>query len=51
MGDVIVKLNTRPVFSTDDVHSALTGDASLLLEILRRQNSLLFSIEPDLIMH
>ncbi|XP_062852485.1 serine protease HTRA3-like [Trichomycterus rosablanca] len=51
IGDVIVKLNGRPSLSTDDVQSALRGDASLLLEVQRGHNSLLFSIEPDVIMH
>ncbi|MCI4376121.1 hypothetical protein PGIGA_G00184610 [Pangasianodon gigas] len=45
-GDVIVKLNGRPLVSTDDIQLALHGDMALLLEIHRGNNSLLFNIEP-----
>ncbi|MCJ8730279.1 hypothetical protein PDJAM_G00182500 [Pangasius djambal] len=45
-GDVIVKLNGRPLVSTDDIQLALHGDMALLLEIHRGSNSLLFNIEP-----
>ncbi|XP_026797160.3 serine protease HTRA3a [Pangasianodon hypophthalmus] len=45
-GDVIVKLNGRPLVSTDDIQLALHGDMALLLEIHRGNNSFLFNIEP-----
>lgn len=45
-GDVIVKLNGRPLVSTDDIQLALHGDAPLLLEIHRANNRLLFNIDP-----
>ncbi|KAI5107763.1 putative serine protease HTRA3 precursor [Silurus meridionalis] len=45
-GDVIVKLNGRPLISTEDIQLALHGDMPLLLEIHRGDNNLLFNIEP-----
>ncbi|XP_060728974.1 serine protease HTRA3a [Tachysurus vachellii] len=45
-GDVIVKLNGQSLVSTEDIQLALHGDTPLLLEIFRGNNSLLFNIEP-----
>ncbi|TSK22530.1 Serine protease HTRA3 [Bagarius yarrelli] len=45
-GDVIVKLSGRSLVSTDDIQLALHGDTPLLLEVYRGSNSLLFNIEP-----
>ncbi|KAM9432034.1 serine protease HTRA3-like isoform 2-T2 [Clarias gariepinus] len=49
-GDVIVKLNGRSLVSTDDIQSALHEDTPLLLEIYRGSNSLLFNIEPQVLL-
>ncbi|KAL6486851.1 hypothetical protein MHYP_G00034770 [Metynnis hypsauchen] len=49
-GDIIVKLNGRPLFSTDDLQFALQEDTPLLLEVHRGNDDLLFNIEPHIIM-
>ncbi|XP_071360343.1 serine protease HTRA3a isoform X1 [Trachinotus anak] len=49
--DVIVKLNGRPVETTDDIHEALQVDLPLLLEIRRGNDDLLFNIHPQVIAH
>ncbi|XP_068177371.1 serine protease HTRA3a isoform X2 [Antennarius striatus] len=50
-GDVILKINGRPVRSAEDVRQALQRDQPLLLEIRRGENDLLFSIQPRVIAH
>ncbi|XP_044201452.1 serine protease HTRA3-like isoform X1 [Thunnus albacares] len=45
-GDVIVKVNGRPVQTTEDIHEVLRGDQPLLLEICRGNDDLLFNIQP-----
>lgn len=50
-GDVIVKLNGRPVRTTDDIHAVLQRDGPLLLEVRRGNDDLLFSIHPQVILH
>ncbi|XP_041840789.1 serine protease HTRA3 [Melanotaenia boesemani] len=49
-GDIIVKLNGRPLMSTADLQGALQEETALLLEIRRDNDDLLFNIEPDIIM-
>ncbi|KAG7461869.1 hypothetical protein MATL_G00195710 [Megalops atlanticus] len=49
-GDIIVKLNGRPLMSTSDLQEALMEEAALLLEVRRGNDDLLFNIEPDIIM-
>uniref|UniRef100_A0A665WFQ6 HtrA serine peptidase 3a n=1 Tax=Echeneis naucrates TaxID=173247 RepID=A0A665WFQ6_ECHNA len=47
--DVILKLNGRPVHTTEDIYVALQGDQPLLLEIRRGLDDLLFNIHPQVI--
>lgn len=49
-GDIIVKLNGRPLETTADLQGALTEETALLLEVRRGNDDLLFNIEPDVIM-
>ncbi|KAB5579283.1 hypothetical protein PHYPO_G00193330 [Pangasianodon hypophthalmus] len=49
-GDIIVKLNSRPLASTSELKEALMEDTALLLEVRRGNDDLLFNIEPDVIM-
>lgn len=49
-GDIIVKLNGRPLITTTDLQGALQKETALLLEVRRDNDDLLFNIEPDLIM-
>ncbi|XP_019726720.1 serine protease HTRA3 isoform X2 [Hippocampus comes] len=48
-GDIIVKLNGRPVVSTAQLQRALREETALLLEVRRDNDDLLFNIEPDVI--
>ncbi|XP_064201019.1 serine protease HTRA3 [Anguilla rostrata] len=49
-GDIIVKLNGRALMTTSDLQEALLEETSLLLEVRRGNDDLLFNIEPDIIM-
>uniref|UniRef100_A0A8C7MN32 Serine protease HTRA2, mitochondrial n=1 Tax=Oncorhynchus kisutch TaxID=8019 RepID=A0A8C7MN32_ONCKI len=49
-GDVILKLNGRPLRTTDELQGALLGDGPLLLEVRRGDDELLFHIEPHVVM-
>lgn len=49
-GDIIVKLNGRPLMTTVDLQEALQEETALLLEVRRDNDDLLFNIEPDIIM-
>lgn len=49
-GDIIVKLNGKPLMATADLQEALQEETALLLEVRRDNNDLLFNIEPDVIM-
>lgn len=49
-GDIIVKLNGRPLKTTADLQEALQEETALLLEVRRDNDDLLFNIEPDVIM-
>lgn len=49
-GDVIVKLNGRPLLSSADLQGALQGeDSSLLLEVRRDNDDLLFNVQPQVL--
>ncbi|XP_051982531.1 serine protease HTRA3-like isoform X2 [Xyrauchen texanus] len=50
-GDVIVKLNGRPLVSTVELQEAIQEEISLLLEVRRGNDDLLFNIEPQIFMH
>ncbi|XP_037613941.1 serine protease HTRA3-like [Sebastes umbrosus] len=49
-GDIIVKLNGKPLMATTDLQGALQEETALLLEVRRDNDDLLFNIEPDVIM-
>lgn len=49
-GDIIVKLNGRPLMTTADLQGVLQEETALLLEVRRDNDDLLFNIEPDVIM-
>ncbi|XP_047465127.1 serine protease HTRA3 isoform X2 [Mugil cephalus] len=49
-GDIIVKLNGRPLMTTADLQRALQEETDLLLEVRRDNDDLLFNIQPNLIM-
>lgn len=49
-GDIIVKLNGKPLMTTTDLQEALQDETALLLEVRRDNDDLLFNIEPDIIM-
>uniref|UniRef100_A0A672IDM2 HtrA serine peptidase 3 n=1 Tax=Salarias fasciatus TaxID=181472 RepID=A0A672IDM2_SALFA len=49
-GDIIVKLNGKPLSTTADLQGALQEETALLLEVRRDNDDLLFNIEPDVIM-
>lgn len=49
-GDIIVKLNGESLMSTSDLKEALNQDTTLLLEVRRGNDDLLFNIEPNVIM-
>ncbi|XP_071385794.1 serine protease HTRA3a [Centroberyx affinis] len=50
-GDVIVKVNGRPLQTTEDLQGALLANQPLLLEIRRGNDDLLFNIHPHTLMH
>ncbi|KAK6493533.1 serine protease HTRA3 isoform X2 [Huso huso] len=49
-GDIIVKLNGRPLSTTSELLEAVINESALLLEVRRGNDDLLFNIEPDVIM-
>lgn len=49
-GDIIVKLNGRPLVNTSNLQGALLEETALLLEVRRGNDDLLFNIQPDVIM-
>ncbi|XP_028996440.1 serine protease HTRA3 [Betta splendens] len=49
-GDILVKLNGKPLMTTADLQGALQEETALLLEVRRDNDDLLFNIEPDVIM-
>ncbi|KAM9314788.1 serine protease HTRA3a [Pholidichthys leucotaenia] len=50
-GDVIMKLNGRLVYTTDDIHQVLQHHQPLLLQIRRGNEDLLFNIYPQFLAH
>lgn len=46
-----MKINGQQVETTEDVHEVLQGDQTLLLEIRRGNDDLLFNIHPQVIVH
>ncbi|MGH0152520.1 UNVERIFIED_CONTAM: hypothetical protein FKN15_073747 [Acipenser sinensis] len=49
-GDIIVKLNGRPLSTTSELLESVINESALLLEVRRGNDDLLFNIEPDVIM-
>ncbi|MEE6462565.1 hypothetical protein FKM82_001639 [Ascaphus truei] len=49
-GDIIVKVNGRPLMTSSDLHKAVLNESPLLLEVRRGNDDLLFNIEPEVSM-
>ncbi|XP_006004851.1 serine protease HTRA3 isoform X2 [Latimeria chalumnae] len=49
-GDIIVKVNGRPLLTTSDLQEAVMKETPLLLEVRRGNDDLLFNIEPEILM-
>ncbi|XP_015276939.1 PREDICTED: serine protease HTRA3 [Gekko japonicus] len=49
-GDIIVKVNGRPLMTSADLQEAVMNEAPLLLEVRRGNDDLLFNIEPEVVM-
>ncbi|KAG9479766.1 serine protease HTRA3 [Eleutherodactylus coqui] len=49
-GDIIVKVNGRPLLTSSDLHEAVMKESPLLLEVRRGNDDLLFNIEPEVSM-
>lgn len=49
-GDIVVKVNGRPLMTSTDLHTAVMNESPLLLEVRRGNDDLLFNIEPDVSM-
>ncbi|CAH2299733.1 serine protease HTRA3 [Pelobates cultripes] len=49
-GDIIVKVNGRPLLTSNDLHEAVLNESPLLLEVRRGNDDMLFNIEPDVSM-
>ncbi|XP_056411013.1 serine protease HTRA3 isoform X3 [Hyla sarda] len=49
-GDIIVKVNGRPLLTSGDLHEAVMKESPLLLEVRRGNDDLLFNIEPEVSM-
>ncbi|XP_064142261.1 serine protease HTRA3 isoform X1 [Loxodonta africana] len=49
-GDVIVKVNGRPLVNANDMQEAVLTESQLLLEVLRGSENLLFSISPEVVL-
>ncbi|XP_007889670.1 serine protease HTRA3 isoform X2 [Callorhinchus milii] len=49
-GDIIVKVNGRPLRTTNDLQDAVMNESPLLFEVRRGNDDILFNIEPDIIM-
>ncbi|KAM4808999.1 serine protease HTRA3 [Rhinophrynus dorsalis] len=47
-GDIIVKVNGRPLMTSGDLHEAVMNESPLLLEVRRGNDDLLFNIEPEI---
>ncbi|CAI5783553.1 serine protease HTRA3 [Podarcis lilfordi] len=49
-GDIIVKVNGRPLETSADLQDAVMTESPLLLEVRRGNDDLLFNIEPEVLM-
>uniref|UniRef100_A0A7M4E4S1 HtrA serine peptidase 3 n=1 Tax=Crocodylus porosus TaxID=8502 RepID=A0A7M4E4S1_CROPO len=49
-GDIIVKVNGRPLITTSDLQEAVMNESPLLLEVRRGNDDLLFNIESEVVM-
>ncbi|XP_008114140.2 serine protease HTRA3 [Anolis carolinensis] len=49
-GDIIVKVNGRPLKTSADLQDAVMNESPLLLEVRRGNDDLLFNIEPEVVM-
>ncbi|KAG8453453.1 hypothetical protein GDO86_000182 [Hymenochirus boettgeri] len=49
-GDIIVKVNGRPLVKSNDLHEAVMKESPLLLEVRRGNDDLLFNLEPEISM-
>ncbi|XP_042668751.1 serine protease HTRA3 [Centrocercus urophasianus] len=49
-GDIIVKVNGRPLMTSSDLQEAVMNESPLLLEVRRGNDDLLFNIEPEIVM-
>ncbi|XP_054855238.1 serine protease HTRA3 [Eublepharis macularius] len=49
-GDIIVKVNGRPLMTSADLQEAVMKESPLLLEVRRGNDDLLFNIEPEVVM-
>jgi hypothetical protein len=49
-GDIIVKVNGRPLADSSELQEAVLNESSLLLEVRRGNDDLLFSIIPEVVM-
>lgn len=49
-GDIIVKVNGRPLVDSSELQEAVLNESPLLLEVRRGNDDLLFSITPEVVM-
>nr|XP_044986183.1 serine protease HTRA3 isoform X2 [Jaculus jaculus] len=49
-GDIIVKVNGRPLADSSELQEAVLNESPLLLEVRRGNDDLLFSIAPEVVM-
>lgn len=49
-GDIIVKVNGRPLVDSSELQEAVLNESPLLLEVRRGNDDLLFSIAPEVVM-
>lgn len=48
-GDIIVKVNGRPLVDSSELQEAVLSESPLLLEVRRGNDDLLFSITPEVV--
>lgn len=49
-GDIIVKVNGRPLGDSSELQEAVLTESPLLLEVRRGNDDLLFSIAPEVVL-
>lgn len=49
-GDIIVKVNGRPLADSSELQEAVLTESPLLLEVRRGNDDLLFSIAPEVVL-